>query len=89
MWFAAERDHSMSDFYTTHEIPFETGPVKFLNGEDQELVRLLRKGYEQQLLDLEVTAVYNPQTNSGAYTFEVILLHKVRRQTLRDSQSPS
>lgn len=48
------------------------------NTEDKMLLQRLKNAYEQDLLDLEVTAKYDPSTNSGSYTLEVILLAKVR-----------
>lgn len=61
-----------------HADRFDKGSVVIDKDEDMSLVNDVKSCYEQDLIDVEVTAKYDHDTNKGSYKLEIILLSKVR-----------
>eukprot|EP00752_Nemacystus_decipiens_P018364 g16475.t1 len=84
LWFGMERA------INTYTDRFGNGSIVIEKNEDKALLNELRTMYEQDLVDVEVTATYNSSTNVGSYSLEIVLLSKLlRRGTSMVSRTPS
>lgn len=55
----------------------DAGHVTILNMPDSDFLEVLKSAYDQRLVDVEAKAEFNPSSNYGSFSLEIILLDKV------------
>ncbi|CAN0312531.1 unnamed protein product, partial [Ectocarpus sp. 8 AP-2014] len=81
VWHSTKRQASPEDC-------FESGRLVMSKNADAELLEQLKVAYERELVDIEASASYSSQTNTGCFSLEIVLLTKaVDRSTALNPRS--